>query len=52
VPAALYTPEKFLLPISVRGNPRAIMRLEELGILKKKTLTSLGLESATFQLVA
>jgi hypothetical protein len=40
-----------LLPISVR-DPRAIVRLEGLGQLKKNPMTSSGLEPATFRLVA
>jgi hypothetical protein len=51
-PADLYTPGRFLLLISVRGwvDPRAIVRLEGLGKLKKST--SSGLDPATFRLVA
>jgi hypothetical protein len=43
------TPERFLVLIPVRGwvGPRAIVRLEGLGKLKKKSISS-GLESATF----
>jgi hypothetical protein len=43
----------FLVLISLRGlvDPRAIVRLEGLGQLKKKS-TSSGLETATFRLVA
>jgi hypothetical protein len=46
-------PRRFLVIISVRGwvNSRAMVRLEGLGQLKKKS-TSSGLEPATFQLVA
>jgi hypothetical protein len=48
----LTPPGRFLLLISVRGwvNPRAIVWLEGLGKLKEST--SLGLEPATFRLVA
>jgi hypothetical protein len=44
-------PERFLVPISVRGrvNPKAIVWLEGLGKLKQSTL--LGLEPTTFRLV-
>jgi hypothetical protein len=44
-------PGRFLVPISVRGwvDPRATVRLEGLGQLKK--FTSTGLEPATFRLV-
>jgi hypothetical protein len=46
-------PERFLVLISVRGlvDPRAIVRLEELGQLKNP-MTSSGLEPSTFWLVA
>jgi hypothetical protein len=52
-PAALYTPGKSLVLISVRGSvdPRAIVRLEGLGELKN-AVTSLGIDPATFRLVA
>jgi hypothetical protein len=45
--------ERFLVLISVRGwvDPGAILRLEELGQLKNP-MASLGIEPATFQLVA
>jgi hypothetical protein len=46
-------PERCLLLISVTGriDPRAIVRLEELGQLKN-LITLSGIESATFRLVA
>jgi hypothetical protein len=52
-PADLYPPKRFLVLISVRGcvDPRAIVRLEGVDKLKKKS-TSSGLEPATFRLVA
>jgi hypothetical protein len=52
-PAAIYPPGKFLVLIYVRGwvDPRAIVRMEELGKRKKKSIL-LGLEAATFRLVA
>jgi hypothetical protein len=51
--AALYSPGRFLVLISVAAgvNPRAIVWLEGLGKLKKKS-TSSGLDLATFWLVA
>jgi hypothetical protein len=48
-------PGRFLVLISVRGraDPRAIVRLEGLGQLKKSNeMTSPGIELATFRLVA
>jgi hypothetical protein len=52
-PAALYSPGRFLVLISVRGwvDPRAIVWLEGLGQLKNR-MTSSGIESATFRLAA
>jgi hypothetical protein len=49
----LLPPEKFLVLISIIDwvNPRAIVRLEELG-LYKNLMASPGIEPATFQLVA
>jgi hypothetical protein len=43
-------PGRFLALISVRGcvDPRVIMRLEELGELKKSPVISSGIEPATF----
>jgi hypothetical protein len=54
VVAALYPPWRFLVLISVKVwvDPRAIVRLEGLGKLKKKKSTSSRLEPATFRLVA
>jgi hypothetical protein len=51
-PAALYSPGRFLVLISVRGrvDPRAIVRLEGLGQFKNP-MTSWGIETATFHLV-
>jgi hypothetical protein len=51
-PAALYPPGRFLVLISVRGwvDPKAIVRLEELGQLKKST--SSGFDPASVLLVA
>jgi hypothetical protein len=51
-PAAPYAPGRFLVLTSVWGwvDPRAILRLEELGKLKKST--SSELDPATFRLVA
>jgi hypothetical protein len=51
-PAALYTPGRFMVLISVRRwvDPRAIVRLQGLGQLKKYTSTAL--EPSTFRLVA
>jgi hypothetical protein len=53
-PAALYPQKTLLVLIFVRGclNFRAMVLLEGLGKLKKKTVTSLGLEPATFRLIA
>jgi hypothetical protein len=41
-PAALYTPGRFLVLISVRGrvDPRAVVRLEGLGQLKNPVISS------------
>jgi hypothetical protein len=49
----LLLPGRFLVLISVRGriNPRAIVWLEGLGKLKNP-MTSSGIKSVTFQLVA
>jgi hypothetical protein len=49
---ALYHPERFLVLISVTGcvDPRAIMRLVELGQLKKP-MPLLGIETAILRLV-
>jgi hypothetical protein len=51
--AALYPPGRFLLLIFVRGrvDTRAIVRLEGLSKLKKKSVSSV-LDPATFPLVA
>jgi hypothetical protein len=51
-PAALYPSGRYLVLISVRGlvDSKAIVPLEGLGKLKKST--SLGLDPATFRLVA
>jgi hypothetical protein len=47
------TPGRFLVLISLRGwvDPRAVVRLEELGKLKNP-MTTTGIEHATFRLVA
>jgi hypothetical protein len=52
-PASLYPTGRFLVLVSVRGlvDVRAILRLDRLGKLKKKSFTSPGLEPATFWLV-
>jgi hypothetical protein len=51
--AALYPTGRFLVLISVRDwvDPRAIVRLEGFGKLKNP-MNSLGIEPATFRLVA
>jgi hypothetical protein len=41
-----------LISVTGRVNRRAIMRPEGIGELKKNSFTSLGLEPATFRLVA
>jgi hypothetical protein len=47
-------PRIFLVLISLRGcvHPRAIVRLEGLGKLEKKPMTSSGFDPVTFRLVA
>jgi hypothetical protein len=52
-PAALYTPGRFLVLISVTGwvDPRAIVQLQGLGLLKNP-VTSSGYEPTTFWLTA
>jgi hypothetical protein len=52
--AALYSPGRFLVFVSIRGwvDPRVIMRLEGLGKLKNAITSSSGLEPAIFRLVA
>jgi hypothetical protein len=54
VPAVLYLQKDLLVIISVTGcvNPRAMVGLDGKGKLKKKSVPSSGLETATFRLVA